>query len=202
MRRAIRPMPMSSPVQQHCHASIITHGLRWSFMVTLNLQTFILKLTLLNISQDSVVFFRSIYFIFPIQIRTFLWTVKMFVKVTHWLQGLWCWVCWETAKTELDECRKDVDNVKNEKYTRSGWNVYCLTSINPPLQTMQQLKITSQTRRKGKLWIKNQTEESDRWRKPSGLRRRKHQLTEMRTITSCPTCTMTSSVISTDEVNM
>jgi len=68
----------------------------------------------------------------------------------------------ETAKTELDERRKDVDNVKNEKYTRSEGNVYCLTSINPPLQTMQQLKITSQTRRKGKLWIKNQTEESDR----------------------------------------
>ena len=40
-------------------------------------------------------------------------------------------------KTRLEEHRKDVDNTKKEKYTRSGKKDWCLPLINSPLQTTE-----------------------------------------------------------------
>ena len=84
----------------------------------------------------------------------------------------------------------DVDNTKKEKYTRSG-KKRLMSTINKSALTHH---ATTEN---------HPTEESGTSKKPSGSGKLEHPSTEMRAITNCLTCTMTSfSVIGTDEVNV
>ena len=92
-------------------------------------------------------------------------------------------------KSRLEEHRKDVDNTKKEKYTRSG-KKRLMSTINKSALTDHAT-------------TENHIIESGTSKKPSGSEKPQHPSTETRAIMNCLTCTMTSSsVIGTDEINV